>query len=810
MISPGERWAQALTSLREAGLDAEANAAAARLTLARSLPLRAPLLGEMKAGKSELLGRLLGAEADAMMVRDVVEATARCVDVRYAPQPYCAVVGPGDEDWQDGGDTWEDLVRGRRPMPTGARLEVGATASWLAELGLVLADTPGLNSNREGFFEVTWSAATRAHLTLYAMPAHATLKKTDVEFLRSVKPHTGAMIIVLTQFDLVGARDYRDSAIAGLVEHVRQELAESFDIHPLAVVATSTRVENDEMAGVLSLREVIASVVGCRDDIRTTVAGHQAVQEWRAACGRLELQREALQRSQGADIASFRENLGTLEGQMILERGAADTAKRRVAQNAERLRLMTLNNIDAHSTATLNRIEHGIVAISSTNALESYATSTLRAEFDSWRTACLATLEGSLQELSAEGALAARAALEQHLRGLHCDLEVLLPSDGSLPEQDDREDEELAVAMDALLARRDTLIKSVEELKQGVQGENSAQELQALIVQAQAEGATIEYVPQYDPITLDQGKSGIQAAGRWAGKAVSVALMLAPIPSGGKLGQLLKALPGGAKLKQGINLYNQALRKRDLLIAESLAPALLESPLRKRLPQHLQTASLKKGEALGWFQKVVHNLSPETWGERLGGFVGDLVCPDKIELIENPEVKAEHQRRIKPYADRVFQLQLELGEAEHQRRVATVDIQGTLAEQARVEAELQQLAQERTVGADERRRRLQELRLLLMKTHLLTQAERQLRDREGSGWSAQLRQAVNTEFDNAKRSLETEVAARAQQGLRELQKSMAAAVKANEQGVARVEAELSRLEGECLGFQRAVREWEDT
>ena len=155
--------------------------------------------------------------------------------------------------------------------------------------------------------------------------------------------------------------------------------------------------------------------------------------------------------------------------------------------------------------------------------------------------------------------------------------------------------------------------------------------------------------------TSTKEKREIQEALRRLGQALDVALTLAPIPTGGKVGVFLKNLPKGKQIIGGIKKYNKLITARDKLLIKAVSGV---PELPKSMQGKLPTApggKVTKDVARGWLMKALDNLSLETWGERLGGVVGDWVSPDKVVEIENEEVRQEFLKLKKPFDDEVDQ-----------------------------------------------------------------------------------------------------------------------------------------------------------
>jgi hypothetical protein len=806
-----EAWNRVLAGLREVGLEGAAEAGEVGLQAARTAPLRVAVIGEVKAGKSSLIGHLLGGVDRDWLVVDVNEANARCIEVRAAAlSGYRAVVAPGEAEFDQLGPSdfarWEALVRGQAPLPDGARLELGSTASWLQELGMVLVDTPGLNTTTEGLFDITWSAATSAPLVLYVLRANSGLRATDVEFLESIRTHVGSVVLVLSQLDLIGASTFTDAVALKQLKAVQDRLAAS-NLHPLAVVGTAAKLEDDEASGILALRDQLRRLAAQRrEEVLLAATAVRVASRWRDDVGAIGLRLEAARQAERTDRQVFRQRIGELESRVILDRGAADAARRRVQLDTQRLRLQALNQLLECSERTIQEVGRAIDNTTDLPRLHAFTRGPLRNTLDGWRSASANLVEARLSELSADAARAARDAIEAQLKGIGGELGAMVPTElldgpGEPPAGRDPK-------VDELQQLQRTLQALVEQLSVSLDHGDTPEGLQMAIEAAKRELDGIEYVPVYDPVVLDQGKRQLRELGRFLGNAGDIALTLAPIPTKGPLAALLAKAPGGTA---AVQQYNRLLKLRDSAIVKAVGPLQEVLALPRgvgNMPGGGPRGVVTTGEALGWVRTMMSNLSLATWGERLGGVVGDMTCPDRTVEIENPEVLADYKRRIKPHADRLHALNLEYAEVERRRGRQAAELQDALTNQARIDDELRRLEQQRDQDAIAQRARLEEAQLLQAKMQLLAALEHQLLERDGGGWHATLRQGVDQAFAEAGQTLEASVVERAERGISALSAALKEAESVQTRGVAEAAEARGKLEGQLAALRAAI-DWVD-
>ena len=328
-----------------------------------------------------------------------------------------------------------------------------------------------------------------------------------------------------------------------------------------------------------------------------------------------------------------------------------------------------------------------------------------------------------------------------------------------------------------------------------------ADELEAIqqelsVVKEERDG--LEYEPQMDEVHLDQGKGEIQEALRRLGQTLDVALALAPIPTGGKVGVFLKNLPKGKQIISGIKKYNKLISARDKLLRKAVSGV---PKLPKSMQGKLPTApgdKVTKDVARGWLMKALDNLSLETWGERLGGVVGDWVSPDKVVEIENEEARQEFLKLKKPFDNEVVRLEHEQAKIKSRQdhvnrllRDKQVGWENKKEEAARLEKE------KRDLEANQQRLEAEE-KATAAKTALMAQLSSQFLAHDGDSLFADVRRAVSVGFDSAREALENHLRERVRAIKSEVQAALREARAKHAQGEAAVK--------EALGTNQKMRQ----
>jgi hypothetical protein len=172
--------------------------------------LRVPVIGEPNQGKSQLVNALVNAEVCA--VGDDV-TTITPTTVTHAATPTAALVtdvpasgrraiGPAGEPTRTPVPVTEIAGRALADTRDELRAEVGLPRELLAA-GLVLIDTPALNSPGAAQTATTFAALATADAVLMTTDATGELRSSELDLLKQVTSLCPVVTVVLTKIDIV-------------------------------------------------------------------------------------------------------------------------------------------------------------------------------------------------------------------------------------------------------------------------------------------------------------------------------------------------------------------------------------------------------------------------------------------------------------------------------------------------------------------------------------------------------------------------------------------------------------------------------
>ncbi len=790
--SARERWRKIVETLDAAGLDHLAAYVRDESNAAHAAPLSIPIIGETGSGKSALVARIFGVEPATFPI-DVLESTARPVEVKYARTNYRAVVHGDSEEWEECEDDarWDALVRGQDPLSSGSRLEVGLQREDLATWNASIVDTPGMNTNTPELEGRAWAAAATAPVVILAIPATSTGRRTDIDYLESLGDNSASVVIALTKADQLP-----QDSVDRVIDDFRNRLAER-GISPLEILPTSST----EGKGIEKLRQVLTEVTGMRrDQLIAHHVGGRVVAKIQSELSALRLKQTALE----SEALTIRER-GEIEERDIDEERADQEADLTNTTNTlkdrcKRLRLEAFNRMHEIGKAVLQTISEEIAPLQTRDQVQHFADSSVRRCVLQWREKCIAVAEGRLEELDQAGVQTAKEMASQHFDqiGLATDWLQELPEGTVSPAWD-------SASVDDLQNFRAELEGEIEELKK--QKHAPAEELediqQALSV-TQTERDKLVYVPQMDKVRLDQGAGEFREGGRILGKIADVALTLSPIPTGGKVGVFLKNLPKGGQIISGIKKYNGLIAARDKRLLNAVSSTThLSKPLQTKLPA-TPGRRMTTDVARGWLMKAIDNLSLETWGERLGGAVGNWISPDKVVEIENEEVRQEFLKRTKPFEDEIHKLRYEQTKIKSRQN----EIDRKLEEKI-VELERRKQLEKESEELTTRQQRLEaEEQATKAKTALMAQLTRQFLAHDGDSLCADIRKAVGAGFASADEALENHLRERVSAIKSEVQAALKEARAKHAEGEAAVKKALEENQKMRSALESALSQQE--
>lgn len=277
------------------------------------------VVGEVKRGKSSLINALV--ESPGLLPVGVDVATNVRLAVGHRAEP-CASVQTADGVREI---PIEELPRwaGEAGNPGNAAgvvsVAVGLPAPVLAH-GLILMDTPGLNSRLPGHQAVALAALSAMDAVMMVIEPDTEITSVELDFLRAATERVGTVLLVATKADLPGATE----ALRITAAVIRREIPGLRALHPLAVsallgeLAGRQRASGDEAiaavldadSGMATLRAVITSTI-VANATRVRIANLMWV------CTRVA---EEMQKAQQSKLT-------TLEGPQAAEREANATRR---------------------------------------------------------------------------------------------------------------------------------------------------------------------------------------------------------------------------------------------------------------------------------------------------------------------------------------------------------------------------------------------------------------------------------------------------------------------------------------------------
>ena len=742
MSNAVEHWETIVKTLEAADLDRLAAYVRDESNAAHAAPLSIPVIGETGSGKSALVARIFSAEP-AIFPQDVLESTARPVEVKYARTSYRAVVH-GDDEWDECEDDirWDVLVRGREPLSSGSRLEVGLPCKDLETWNASIVDTPGMNTNTPELEGRAWAAAATAPVVILAIPAKSAGRRTDIDYLESLGDNSANVVIALTKTDLLSS---------GEIDRVTDDFRNRLDkrgISPLGILSTS----GADGKGIAELRQMLAEVTGeRREQLVAHHVGGRVAEKIQSELSALRLKQTALE----SESVTTREQGKIAERDIIAEGADQEDALRKATtilkDRCTRLRLEAFNNMHEIGKEVLQTISDEIALLQTRDEVQHFADGSIRRYVLKWREECIATAEDRLEKLDQEGIQVAKDVVSQHFDQMDISMDWLQ----ELPEGRVSHSPTWDSTYENVQRFQEDLLRQIEELEEHAPTTDELEAIQQELSVAKEESNVLIYEPQMDEVHLDQGKREIQEALRRLGQTLDVALTLAPIPTGGKVGVFLKNLPKGKQIIGGIKKYNKLIAARDKLLIKAVSgiPE-LPKPMQGKLPT-APGGKMTKDVARGWLMKALDNLSLETWGERLGGVVGDWVSPDKVVEIENEEVRQEFLRVKKPFDDEVIRLEQEQAKIKSRQDHVNRLLRKKHDELAHEKERAARLEKERRDLEANQQRLEAEEKMVAAKTALMAQLSRQFLARDGDSLCADIRRAVSAGFDSAHEALES-------------------------------------------------------
>lgn len=581
-----------------------------------------PILGGMKAGKSTLLSKVLSCES-AFLPPDVLEATARTVRIRYGFAASREIIhADGSDTPVDSDENWSAYVRGKADLSSQDDvLEVKLPDSFLRETGAVVCDTPGNNSVDGVKAEETWGAISGAQVALYCIRATSMLSKSDVDFLITALPQLKNFIFVVTRIDEAGIGDASSAQAKELVEYVRERLRKTFPVEPLAVVATSSRLEG-ELSGVPALKELIVQTLRQKGTMLREAKIASALRELaEVVAARVENDLSLIKKADEEGAEEFAAKIGAFKSRLVEVEAEKTAAIRRLNVELANKKTRVKSEIAQASRAAVDRAKRRAESLTSAKALEDASAGILLSEADLWRQ----DVQNALTRFASDGNEILSAAAGDFLarlqqdakRDLNIDFKIVLSDPGQYEVSEDR-NRSLAEYENL----RQSTLREIEALEQEMSAESEKiPEIQRNLMAVKEQLAAIgEYKPQYTErtITDNSAESTLSAVG----EIIDWALLLVPIPMG-KL-QWLNKFKYAKQIKSVIKSANKAIRMKN-------------------------TFFKNVGKSVPGMGSFLDALSVEHWTRKLGQVIDAGNARTVIE--EDQDVKTAYQQQIAPFIE---------------------------------------------------------------------------------------------------------------------------------------------------------------
>ena len=389
------------------------------------------VLGEFNRGKSSLINALLGAP---VLPVGVVPLTSVITLIRHGPTPRVLL------QLSAGGSreiAMEDLPsfvteQSNRTGDAPQSVLVDYPSPWL-EQGVRLVDTPGVGSIHAHNSAVTQAYLPQADAALFVASADQPVSAAETAFLQQVRHHAPRILCVLNKVDQLTADELRQST-AFTAAAVSAALG--IELPVLAVsarAALQAQEQHDELllgrSGLPALRDALGHLFG-----------EERHRIWLESLGRgiLRVLADA-QLSAQLELQALSASQERLEEQLELFRGARDQAMRALEDNqvlvgsqavailkdriepqlaqfrsdlSRRVNDALVRFADAHPELSARALQ---------DALLEQAVTSIRTEYERWRTACEDLLARELDRLASRH-WAQVQQMSDHLRMRAADL----------------------------------------------------------------------------------------------------------------------------------------------------------------------------------------------------------------------------------------------------------------------------------------------------------------------------------------------------------------------------------------------------
>lgn len=726
-----EVWKESINLFKEIEMNNLSEKFEGELFKYKNSLIQAPVLGSMKAGKSSMLNRLLKLGDNKILPLDVLQATGKPVYISYQPSFYQSLTNTetGDLSLVDY-EEWVSLIKGEQVLGANIKLEMGLDLDILKKTGLLLIDTPGINTPTEEYFDITWSSVVDSKLAIYVIDSRQIISDSDLQFIRLVKNYAGDFIFVLSRFDqLPGSpENWQEEFVVKQVKYLRNKLKE-LNIEALEICPISSSIESYKDSGFENLENVICNLIDTKkEDVLVKSVLKRMINILYDLNKEFISKKKLLEKTQQLDEKSFINKCSEIEARIIESQHEKKSGERNLSNKIETLKFDILNQFTDISNETCNKIKNSIFPIQTIDKLDNFSQIELRAEIDNWRNENSKLIENSISRISdfiSDASDEWMNIISKNINDIFNDeinftsYSIDLDKDSLLIDNKQGNIEDL---IEELENQRQQIKSQLEKMESEIENVPNKSEVKQEIKYLQNQMSQINYDPSYQTITQDNGARIVKTGFRLAGKASDIALMLTPLPVG-KLKPLLKGLPAAEKILNGVKTYNKIIGNKNRILKKVIKPFSM----------------------VGNFIDV---LNVEYWSDKLGEKIGQTLMPDTIIQIEDAEVKKLYLESIKPYEDDIHRLNIELSTLDHRSLVLENNINFAQLSDGNLENRINELKSSKKEDDQQMVKKLNSLRLIKRKEQIIQTLTSQLLDREGKGWNAQLRKNTIDLFVN--------------------------------------------------------------
>ena len=583
------------------------------------------VVGQFSAGKSKLINNLLGRE---VLPVHITETTAIVTFIKYGEEEQASIL------YRDGSfDTIsiEDSLRlwqsGESKETLSEIISIHITlCSELLKNGLVIADTPGVNTIIERHIEETESILTSADRILYVLKKPLT--DSDATFIRTIEAQGIPVILVRTHMDDLKQNEEKAD------ETIAKEQEQFAELSNERVFFLSNEKDSGFYENLKDLRSYLTTEIADR----VTEAVQSAVHDRMLfIAGRLQrmLQDRSIRLNtllSSGETAYQEERKETEDALKSLE-AVLQEKRQKLTDRYEKTKKEAEENLQEDKNAELRKVKNQILAMDTSNkdACHSKVLSILRTSFERMHSNYCDTFD----KLIAENSKQFLEEMRQNPQMMDAVLE--------LPDSLETADEQasaLTDKMQALLTLKEQLSGEIVELehRQSDNEENYVSAEQELTEMREALAAVQEQLDDFPPyvaryITV-KGNHTNEKIWRGIGNVLDWATIFIPGPTWAKAGaKVFQVGAKGAKALKAVKAADAFIDGARILgkVAKGVdaAKAVKGAKVLKHAPDALRVV-----EVAGNAKKMsMLNRNPDVY-QALGQIAGNEEQPDFSPIVQ--------------------------------------------------------------------------------------------------------------------------------------------------------------------------------